>query len=250
MIPKQRQEQILALLKTEAYVTVKYLTRVLQYSTATVNRDLNEMQAQGLIKRCRGGAEAVNGKLPPFATRQFYMQKEKRRNASRAAQLIEDGDTVFLDASTTVQHIVPFLPEKKDLTVITNSLFLAAELSKHSISVISLGGRVVESPYVLDGEDTVDRAMKYRADKMFFSVNGITPDGKVGTSHYLLHRVLLSNSGEAYLLTDRTKVSDTVKIVLCDFSRLAGVISDIDFPEETRIAYPGVRFIDSTDIKL
>ena len=245
MIPKQRQDQILAILEAESYVTVKYLTRVLQYSTATVNRDLNEMQAQGLLKRCRGGAEAIRSDLPPLPARRFYMQKEKRRNAAEAARLIKDGDTVFLDASTTVQHIVPFLLEKKDLTVITNSLFLTAELAKHGIAVISLGGRVVEYPYVLDGEDTADHAMKYRVDKMFFSVYGITADGTVGTSHYLLHRVLLKNSREAYLLTDRSKLSDSVKIALCDFSRLTGVISDIDFPEETVRAYPDVRFLRS-----
>ena len=250
MIPKQRQDQILALLKAEKYVTVKYLTHVLRYSTATANRDLNEMQAQGLLKRCRGGAEAVNSKLPPLAVRQFYMQKEKRRNAREAARLIGDGETVFLDASTTVQQIVPFLLDKKDLTVITNSLYLTSELSKHGIAVICLGGRVVESPYVLDGEDTVDHAMKYRVDKMFFSVNSVTPSGAVGTSHYLLHRVLLNNSKEAYLLTDRAKLSDSVKVTLCDFSRLSGVISDIDFPEETKQAYPSMRFIQSADGKI
>jgi DeoR family fructose operon transcriptional repressor len=250
MIPKQRQDQILELLKTEKYVTVKYLTSVLRYSTATANRDLNEMQSQGLLKRCRGGAEAINSSLPPLAVRQFYMQKEKRRNASEAARLIEDGDCVFLDASTTVQQIVPFLLPKKDVTVITNSLYLTAELSKHGISVICLGGRVVESPYLLDGEDTVDHAMKYRVDKMFFSVNSITPSGTVGTSHYLLHRVLLDRSQEAYLLTDRAKLTDSVKVSLCDLSRLTGVISDIDFPEETKRAFPAVRFIRGSDGKI
>ena len=243
MIPKQRQEQILQLLETEQYVTVKYLTHVLRYSTATANRDLNEMQALGLLKRCRGGAEAVKRRLPPLPTRQFYMQKEKRRNAYEAAKLIRDGETVFLDASTTVQHIVPFLLEKKNLTVITNSIFLAAELSKHGIQVISLGGRVVECPYVLDGEDTVEHAMKYRVDQMFFSVGSITLAGTVGTSHYLLHRILLKNSRTAYLLTDSAKITDHVNVALCDFSSLTGVISDFEFPEETKRRYPLVNFI-------
>ena len=243
MIPKQRQEQILRLLETEQYVTVKYLTRMLGYSTATANRDLNEMQTLGLLKRCRGGAEAVNHQLPPLPVRQFYMQKEKRRNACEAAKLIRDGETVFLDASTTVQHIVPFLLEKKNLTVITNSIFLTAELSAHGIRVLSLGGRVVEPPYVLDGEDTVEQAMKYRVDQMFFSVGSITLSGDVGTSHYLLHRVLLKNSREAYLLTDNAKITDQVQVSLCDFSRLTGVISDFEFPEETKKRYHEVKFI-------
>lgn len=245
MIPKERQEQILHLLETQKYVTVKYLTHILRYSTATVNRDLNELQALGYLKRSYGGAEAIDHRLPPLPARQFYMQKEKRRNACEAANLIQNGETVFLDGSTTVQHIVPFLLEKKDLTVITNSMFLATELSKHGIAVISLGGRVVECPHVLDGEDTVEHAMKYHADKMFFSVSSLTLTGVVGTTHYLLHKVLLKNSKEAYLLTDRAKITDGVKVALCDFSSLTGVISDFEFPDETKSAYPSVRFICS-----
>ena len=248
MIQKERQEQILHLLETQKYVTVKYLTRVLHYSTATINRDLNEMQALGLVKRSHGGAEAVgDNRLPPLLQRQFYMQKEKRRNAFEAAKLIQDGETVFLDGSTTVQHIVPFLADKKDLTVITNSMHLAMELAKYKMEVICLGGRIVERPHVLDGEDTVTSAMRYRPDKLFISVNAVTLSGDVGTSHYLLHKVLLQNCREAYLLTDSAKIKDHLATVLCDFSALCGVITDFPFPKETKEKYPHVRFICSAE---
>lgn len=238
----QRQKQILRILESDKYVTVKYLTHVLDCSTATVNRDLNEMQRLGLLKRCYGGAEAVSGGLPPLIQRQFYMQKEKRRNAQAAAGLIQNGETVFLDASTTVQHIVPFLADKKDLTVITNSLFLAGELTKYDMEIICLGGRVDERPYVLDSEDTVENAMKYRVDKMFFSLGKVTLRGEVGNSHYLLYKTMLKNSKERYLLTDRAKVVEEVPKLLCDFSALTGVISDFAFPAETRELYPDTRF--------
>ena len=89
---KRRQEQILAILKAEKYATVKYLTHILDCSTATVNRDLNELQTAGLLKRCYGGAEAVDGLLPPLPQRQFYRKGEKRRNAKKAAELIQNGD--------------------------------------------------------------------------------------------------------------------------------------------------------------
>ena len=92
MIPKARQEEILTILAAQKYVTVKYLTHVLHYSTATINRDLNEMEKMGLLKRTYGGAEAVGEhSLPSLPMRQFYMQKEKRHNAYEAAKLDRKG---------------------------------------------------------------------------------------------------------------------------------------------------------------
>ena len=247
MSQKQRQEQILHIRESQKYVTVRYLSHTLHYSTATINRDLNAMQAMGLVKRSYGGVEAVSEKhLPPLPARQFYMQKEKRHNAMEAAKHIQNGDTVFLDGSTTVQHIAPYLIDKKDLTVITNNMSLAIELGKYEIRVICLGGQIVERPHVLGGEETVENALKYRADKMFFSVNSITLDGWVtGSSHYLLRHIMLQNSKEAYLLTDRAKVTESLSKTLCNFSSLTGVISDFEFPEETKTQYPNVNFICS-----
>ena len=239
---KRRQEQISQILEREKFVTVRYLTHILDCSTATINRDLNEMQRLGLLKRCYGGAEAISGRLPPLVQRQFYMQKEKRRNAKQAAELIQNGETVFLDASTTVQHIVPFLSDKKGLTVITNSLFLASELTKYDMDIICLGGRVTERPYVLESEDTVENAMKYRVDKMFFSLNAVTLRGEVGNSHYLLYKIMLKNSKERYFLTDRAKIVEHSTKILCDFSALTGVISDFAFPAETQALYPNTHF--------
>jgi len=239
----QRQKQILRILEQDKFVTVRYLTHILDCSTATVNRDLNEMQRLGLLKRCYGGAEAVSGGLPPLVQRQFYMQKEKRNNAQKAAELIKNGETVYLDASTTVQHIVPFLADKKDITVITNSLFLASELTKYDMEVICLGGRVKEPPYVLDSDDTVENAMKYRVDKMFFSLGAVTLRGEVGPHHYLLYKTMLKNSKERYLLTDQAKIVEKNKKILCDFSKLTGVISSFEFPSETKSLYSSTRFI-------
>lgn len=244
MSQKIRHEQILNILEKRGYVTVRYLVNALHYSSATINRDLNEMQILGLVKRSYGGVEAIKkGHLPPLSERQFYMKKEKRRIAHEAAKFIQNGDTVFLDGSTTVQYLVPFLSDKKDLTVITNNMRLAIELGDLDIDVICLGGHIVERPYVLDSAETIENAMKFQADKMFFSVDSITTDGYINESHYLLYKVMLKNSDRAYFLTDKTKIVDRLDVKLCSFSVLSGVISDFEFPEETKKLYPSVQFI-------
>ena len=134
--------------------------------------------------------------------------------------------------------------------MITNNMSLAIELGKYDMEVICLGGRIVERPHVLGGDETVENALKYCADKMFFSVNSITLDGGVtATAHYLLRQVMLKNSKEVYLLTDRAKLVDSLKKRLCDFSSLTGVISDFEFPEETKKLFPNVTFICSAKPK-
>ena len=238
-----RRAQIMKILETHGYVTVQYLVEALQYSSATVNRDLNAMQNLGLVKRSYGGVEAVKHHLPALPERQFYRKKEKRRIAAAAAAEIQNGDTVFLDGSTTVQYMVPFLGEKKDLTVITNSLRLAIELGEREIDVICLGGHIAERPHVLYSDETVENAMRFYPDKMFFSVGSVTADGEIGTASYLLYKVMLKNSRKAYFLTDRTKLVERMQTALCDFSVLTGVISDFAFPEETKAKYPGVMFV-------
>jgi len=239
-----RQNQIMAILQKRGYVTVRYLVDALHYSSATINRDLNRMQVLGLIKRSYGGVEAAKADhLPALTERQFYMKKEKRRIAQAAAGLIRNGETVFLDGSTTVQYMLPFLSEKKGLRVITNNMRLAIELGDTDADVICLGGHIAERPHVLAGKETVENAQKYTAHKMFFSVDRITADGFINSTYYLMYKTMLKNSDEAYLLTDKTKLVDRLDEKLCDFSVLSGVISNFVFPEETAAAYPGVTFL-------
>lgn len=216
----------------------------IHYSSATINRDLNKMEVLGLVKRSYGGVEAAKKEhLPALPERQFYMKKEKRRIAGAAAQLIQNGDTLFLDGSTTVQYLLPFLSEKKDLRILTNNMRLAIELSNLDFDVVCLGGHVTERPHVLDGDETIETAQKYQAHKMFFSLDAITIDGNVHGVHYLLYKTMMKNSDEVYLLIDQTKIVQRLDTKLCDFSALSGVISDFTFPDETKKMYPNVKFI-------
>ena len=246
MSQKLRQEQILHILEKRRYVTVRYLCDTLHYSSATINRDLNAMQALDLVKRSYGGVEAVEKShhLPPLLQRQIYMKKEKRRLAKAASEFIKNSDVVFLDGSTTVQHMIPFLADKKDITVITNNMRLSIELGELDMKVICLGGEIKERPHVLFSDETVENAMRYHVDKMFFSVAGNTLDGHIkDTAYHLLYKVMLRNSSESYFLTDKTKTEERIGIELCDFSSLTGVISDFEFPTEIKEKYRGVKFI-------
>ncbi len=244
MSQKLRRDQILQILNTKGYVTVRYLVDALHYSSATINRDLNAMQTLKLVKRSYGGVEVYHQtSLPPLPMREFYHKTEKRAIAKAACNLINDGDVIFLSGTTTVQCMIPFLACKKNLTVITNGLRIALELGEFDIEVICLGGRIKERPHILSDELTIENALKFRVDKMFFSTNKITEDGLISTTGYLLTSIVMKNSKKTYLLTDKTKIVDELYRSMCDFSALDGIISNFDFPEETKKTYPDVNFI-------
>ncbi len=248
MYRQGRIEKILEVLRANGYVTVKYLVSVTGYSNATINRDLNIMEKQKLVKRSYGGVEIVANKGVPLPFRYHKMKSEKLKIAKKAAEYIEDGDTVFIDASTTTEYIAGFLTEKKDLTVITNNMAIISRLSEYGINCICLGGKVVEPPFMLSGDDAVECAMKYRADKMFFSTGMITENGYIATNtqmYYLLQTVMLKNSNKKYYLADHDKIKkeSVIEKYLCDLNGIDIIISDKDFNDELKNKFSNTEFI-------
>lgn len=249
MYQKERIENITEILKKNGYVTVKYLTEELHYSTATINRDLNYMQKQRLIKRSYGGVELVKKKHVPLVFRYNKMRTAKNLIAKVAAKYIKDGDTVFFDGSTTTQYISKYITEKKNLAVITPNMALASFLSEYGISVIVTGGKIVESPYILGGEDTIENAMKYNVDKFFFSTGAITDDGKIYSAgfSYLLYKIMLENSKESFFLADHDKLTKETPSnlkVLCTPDKVTHFITDFKYSDEIKKKYPKTDFIE------
>lgn len=244
MYCKVRQDEIIEILKKSGYITVKYLTERLHYSTATINRDLNELQKRGLITRSYGGAELVENKYVALPFRYHFMRTEKRKIGQVAASFVKTGDTIFIDASTTTQSMAEPLTEIKDITVISNNMALITYLSEHGTKAICLGGPVFENPCMLFGEETVMNAEIYHADKMFFASGSVSYDGKIGGSAYSpLFRTMAKNSDKIFYLADHKKVNIETHKYLFDFSHIDCVISDYEFPNETKQNFAATDFI-------
>ncbi len=241
---KLRRDEIMDIVQKQGYTTVRHLTEVLHYSTATINRDLNILQGQNLIKRSYGGAELNREQRIPVLFRYQKAKTEKRMLGMTAASLVEDGDTIFIDASTTTQTMAQYLVGKQDLTVITNNMALATYLSECEINVVCLGGHVLESPCMLGGDATAEHAAKFLADKMFFATGGITSEGKLyGSLYDSVHKQMMSNSKQIYYLVDHEKVDINRKTILCDLEPINTIITNHTFPEETQARFPNTKFI-------
>lgn len=244
MYQQERLNQILKILERYGYVTVKFLTSALHYSNATINRDLNVLLSQKLVRRTYGGVELVKniGAALPF--RYHKMKPEKLKIAKQAAEHVHDGDTIYIDTSTTAEYMSEFLHEKKNLSVVTNNIKLALKLSEFGINVLCLGGAIVEKPSMLGGGLTAENAMKVNVDKMFFSSSGINLDGKIYTddcSYYAILSTMAKNAKEVYCLIDHAKLN-IVRPLTFHFEKLKAIISDIEFPEETKKRLAPIRF--------
>lgn len=245
MSSKIRQDQILEILEKQGFVTVKYLSDTLHYSTATINRDLNFLQKRQLVSRTHGGVEAVRSSYVPILFRTQKMRWEKRSIGKLAASFVKDGDTIFIDGSTTAQCMEEYLINRKKLTVVTNNILLAVNLSKYSdIRVISLGGEIVEQPCMLCGRQTVENAAQYRVDKMFFSTSAVSGDGQIASGIYdLMLRAIAKNACEVFYLVDHKKIDQPFSDIYGDFSSIDRVISDYAFSADTRSLFPKTDFV-------
>lgn len=244
MTSKSRQEKILDILRAQGYVTVKYLINELHYSSATINRDLNELQNQQLIVRSYGGVELTRSTYIPIFFRTHKMQYEKRLIGKTAASFVQDGDTVFIDGSTTAQCMEQYLASKNNLTVITNNIILAASLSKNGIKVICLGGEIAEAPCMLYSPETVMNACRYKVDKMFFATDSASHDGKIASGLYdLLFQAVAQNAKEIFYLIDHKKIDKRFDTIFCDFSFVDYVISDYEFDTILKQSFEDTKFV-------
>ena len=126
-----RQQQILTLLTARGYTNVTELAARFNVTTETIRRDLNELEKQNLVNRIHGGAIAAAKRTPEleYQNRGQFLIQEKKEIARCAADLINDGETVIILSGTTTLAMAEFLLQKKNLTVITNSVLLCAELA-------------------------------------------------------------------------------------------------------------------------
>ena len=183
MLAIERKNEILAILQKEQRVLVSELSRRYEVTDETIRRDLEKLEKEGFVKRTYGGA-VLNKRKDldmPLRIREKTNRGEKQIIAGLVKDLIEEGDRIMLDASSTSLMISKELKEMEKLTVITNSVEVLIELAGHDgIQVISTGGNLNETSLSLVGNAAQKVLNGYHVDKAVFSCKGIDmKDGSV-----------------------------------------------------------------------
>lgn len=178
--PERRREQLLAYLSTNGRGSVGELSQALGVSEVTIRKDLDLLESQGLLLRVHGGAMVSGrGRLEQhFAAREQQRLDEKRRIAQAAARLVQSGQRIFLDGSTTALQVARLLKDREDLTVVTNGLYTALELNfSLGVTTIVVGGTMRRRSSSLVGSLSADLLQRLRIDLGFFGAQAVTAEG-------------------------------------------------------------------------
>lgn len=238
MLTLKRQEEILDILNKNKQATVEELANELFVSSATIRRDLSTMEKQGLIKRSHGGAIPFSSSAEEsaFAIREQENTLAKRVIANLAFKLVKNGDSVFLDSSTTTGFMIPLLNNLKYLSVTTIGLRNAILLSQtNSIKIYIAGGQVQNHSNSITGSDTLDYISRIHTDVSFISCSGVDlnagfTDADIEQSK--LKAQMRKNSKVVVMLADNTKFNKTFMFTDFKFNEIDYLITDKMPPED------------------
>ena len=179
----QRREHI-RLLVRETVLLVWRRRRELKVSVATIRRDLELLEEEGLLRRVHGGAVSMESRLEEavFDDKTNQFSKEKRSIAEKAFKLIGQEESLFLDGGSTTLCLARLLKDRKDLTVVTNSLRAAAELADSGPRVILTGGELRRISQTMVGPLTSAVLSQVRVDKAFMGTMGLCLENGLTTT--------------------------------------------------------------------
>ncbi len=238
MLSLERREEIMEILNRNKSVTVEELARELFVSGATIRRDLRDMEKQGLIKRSHGGAMAFKSSAEEsaFAIRQQENIVAKKSIARLASKLIKNGDSVFIDSSSTVGAVVPLLNRFQYLSVTTTGLRNALLLSEtNNVKIYIAGGQIQNHSNSIIGTDTMDYISRIHADISLISCSGVDinsgfTDSSIEQSK--LKQQMRKNSSVVAVLCDSTKFNKTFICRNFHFDEVDYLITDKTPPIE------------------
>lgn len=232
LFAEERREQILRLLHENMKIMVPELCTLFAVSPATIRGDLRDLEAEGKLRRTHGGAIPVSkiGFEPDSNTKEIEHIEEKQRIAACACSMIEDGDTIALDTGTTTMELAKLLPEKKNLTIVTNDIQIAAFLETNAESnVILIGGALRRGFHCTTGSMTVEGLSALNVDKAFVASNAFTVKNGFTTPTFEqaeVKRVMLSIASLNIVLMDSSKLGRITFLKFADIGDADRIITD------------------------
>ena len=227
----QRIEKIEQYIEEHKTVKMDKLCEVFGVSKNTIRRDINEIVKKGNVEKIYGGVSfRANGRLIPFEERNIKEAPGKQRIASKAAELVEDGDIIFIDSGTTTKHMINDIKNRKDLTIITNSLQIIVDaLPFENIEVISLSGRINRKTLSFTGQSALEVLQSYNISKAFMAATGVSIEHGVTNSsplEYDLKSGVVQRSQEVYLLVDNSKFDTVSLMTYCKLDQINVLVTD------------------------
>lgn len=232
MLAIERRNQILAKLQQENKVVVSDLSQQYNVTEETIRRDLEKLEQEGFAKKTYGGAvlnESLYAEVP-YNVRKLTNTEAKKKIADLAESLVEDGDRIMLDASSTALFIVKRLKSKKNLTIITNSIEIIIELAdKPGFNVLSTGGTLKEGALALTGYQAERMINSFHVDKAFISCKGVDKEYGFTDSNepdVQIKKAMLQAAKQKIFIIDQSKFDKTSFVNIIKLNEADMIITD------------------------
>jgi len=237
VLNEERRRSILEALHREGRVLVVDLAHQFATSQVTIRKDLEALHAHGLVHRTHGGAlPARDGALedPTLREKEKLHRKEKLHIATAAARMVQEGQVVILDSGTTTTAIARALRGFQKLTIITNAVNIAAELSGSQPEVILTGGTLRKNSFSLVGPIAEETLHRLNADILFLGVDGFDVQYGLSTPNLLeakVNRVMVEIAKRTVAVCDSSKFGRRSLSLIVPPSALHEVITDRGVPK-------------------
>jgi len=225
----KRQQAILKELKENQSIDVETLSTILKVSPTTIRRDLQIFEKQGLITRFHGGAQLIEGTLQEDDGTQAQFSRikidsdQKHAIASYAASLVDEGDTIFINSSSTTLLLLDYIRDKR-VVVVTNNGNVLVYPKDPLVEIILTGGEVYKRKQSMVGEFALNTLSKISANKAFIGVGGISADSGITTPilpETAINEMMMKRCSTCYVLASTNKIGKSHNF-------LSGSIADVD----------------------
>jgi DeoR family galactitol utilization operon repressor len=243
----RREREIVRLLTEDGGIPVSKLSERLGVSTVTIRSDLNNLARKGVVVRTRGGA--VPAFHPNVVERQNLRIEEKNRIAQAAAEIVNDGDTIMIEAGTTTSLIAKYLLGKRFVNIVTNSsLILPFARLNPGIHLTMVGGEFRPATESFVGPIALQELERFNVRLAFVGTDGFSIDGGL-TTHLVegaeIVRKMAERSGSTILVADSSKFGKLGFVRVLAVQRIQTLITDREMPNsaEAELREAGVEVI-------
>ena len=232
------------ILNMEKYITaqgsasMEELCNQFQVSINTVRRDVVELIRRGTVEKVYGGVTARRSDqaLTPYAERRINRENVKAAIGRKAAEMVQDGDIIFIDSGTTTLQMIDHLAHVRDLTVITNNMeAVVRAVPYENMTVIVLPGQLGRKTNSLTGDDTVASLRRYNIRIAFMAATGLSSHGATNSSprEYEIKRAAVDRCEKAVLLVNQEKFGVTGLMTFAPLNAFDAVVTDAAADSET-----------------
>ncbi len=222
----ERRNEIIDLVRENGKIRVSELSERYNISEVSIRKDLEVLEAEGHLSRVHGGAVGLNKLYVNMDLNERFKTnaQAKKKLAEYAASFIEDNDTIMMNAGTTLTYVLRAIRDKKNISIVTNSVQNATEAALYtSFNVILLGGELDSKYQFTYGEDAIRQLENYHATKCILSVDGICSSSGL-TLYYSneasLAKKMIECSGEVIITADSSKLGKNVFARVTDVSKM------------------------------